>query len=192
MTPTWPPDPERDNGADHSPEEPDPLDVDRAFAAIVAGWADDAGAGSWPEEENLSPATRRVADEPDDAKPDRDDVPPADPADPVDLAEPVDLAGGPATGPLLPPIGRPEPREIELEEFVPPEPPPIPRGDAFTMLAWAGVIIGPIFLLTAVIAWRTAPQVLVLTAISGFVGGFIVLVSRMPKHRDDDDDGAVV
>jgi hypothetical protein len=178
-------DPEHDGGpdAEHpSTPEPEPLDVDSAFAAIVAGWSDAPTSTTWPAEEDLSSGRHRRADDPsggfDEADDDQDDS---------SLA----LAGGP----LIPSLGgqhvdRPD---EESEGFVPPEPPPLPRGDVVSRLAWAGVLGGPVFLLTAVIGWRTAPPVLVLTAIAGFVGGFVVLVSRMPKHRDDDDDnGAVV
>ena len=69
----------------------------------------------------------------------------------------------------------------------------MPRGDLITRLAWAGVIGR-----AGVPAGRgdrlaDAPQMLVLTALAGFVGGFVILVARMPQDRDDDDDdGAVV
>jgi hypothetical protein len=185
-------DPEREGVPDaEHPRDPDdrgPLDIDRAFAAIVAGWADDSPSdGGWPAAEDLSAGRHRRADDP-----------PATPAgsdNDLDDGDSLALASASASGPLLPPIGIPEIEEPadESEGFVPPEPPPLPRGDAVSRLAWAGVIGGPVFLLAAVIAWRTAPGILLLAAVAGFVGGFVVLVARMPKHRaDDDDDGAVV
>jgi hypothetical protein len=182
-------DPEHDGGpdAEHpSTPEPDPLDVDSAFAAIIAGWADAPTSGNWPAEEDLSSGRHRRADDPSGRSIESDD-------DADD--EPDDDSLAPAGGPLIPSIGahhadRPE---EEPEAFVPPDPPPLPRGDVVSRLAWAGVLGGPVFLLTAVIGWRSAPPILVLAAIAGFVGGFVALVSRMPKHRDDDDDnGAVV
>jgi hypothetical protein len=79
------------------------------------------------------------------------------------------------------------------EGYVPPEPPPLPRGDLLTRLLWAGAIGGPLFLLIVAIAWRDAPRMLILAAVAAFVGGFVMLVVRMPHDReDDDDDGAVV
>ena len=52
---------------------------------------------------------------------------------------------------------------------------------------------GPLFLLIAALFWRDLPQLLLLLAVAAFVGGFAVLVVRMPRDRaDDDDDGAVV
>jgi hypothetical protein len=182
-------DPEHDGGpdAEHpSTPEPDPLDVDSAFAAIIAGWAEAPTSGSWPAEEDLGSGRHRRADDPSGSSIEPDD-------DGED--EPDDDGPALAGGPLLPSLGahhadRPE---DEPDSFVPPDPPPLPRGDVVSRLAWAGVLGGPVFLLTAVIGWRSAPPVLVLTAIAGFVGGCVVLVSRMPKHRsDDDDEGAVV
>jgi hypothetical protein len=185
-------DPEHDDVPDPEPAptpEPDPLDVDSAFAAIIAGWADAPSTGSWPAEEDLTSGRHRRMDDPRGARAgasDQDDGGDDDPDD-----DSLALAGGPLIPSLSGPLA--EPLDDEPEGFVPPDPPPLPRGDVVSRLAWAGVIGGPIFLLTAVIGWRTAPQILVLTAVAGFVGGFVVLVSRMPKHRsDDDDDGAVV
>jgi hypothetical protein len=189
-------DPEQDGGPDaehpSTPPEPDPLDVDSAFAAIIAGWADAPSSGSWPAEEDLTVGRHRRVDDPNDEGSDgdhaeggrgRDDRP--------------EISRGPVGGPLIPSLEPPgagaDPPEDDSGGFVPPDPPPIPRGDVVSRLAWAGLIIGPAFLLTSAFVWRGAPQYLVLAAIGGFVGGFVTLVSRMPKHREDDgDDGAVV
>jgi hypothetical protein len=178
-------DPEREGGpdAEHQPsEEPAPLDIDTAFAAIVAGWGEDPpDTAQWPALENLRDGERPST------------------ADQADAGfglgqEWPDASGAPMADAGRPPIGLPEVGGgLEPEEFVPPDPGPLPKGDALSRTAWAGVIGGPLFLLIAVIAWRSAPQLLLLAAIVAFVGGFVVLVSRMPKHReDDDDDGAVV
>jgi hypothetical protein len=183
-------DPEQDGGpdAEHpSTPEPDPLDVDSAFAAIIAGWADAPTTGSWPADEDLTVGRHRRVDDPsgddsdDDPSPGRDD--------------PADISLTPAGGPLIPSLELPgaERLEEEPEGFVPPDPPPIPRGDLVSRLAWAGLVLGPAFLLFTAFVWTQAPQYLVLGAIGAFVGGFVTLVSRMPTHRDDDgDDGAVV
>lgn len=207
-------------GDDGEPE----LDVDSAFAAIVAGWGQDEpgpGTGSWPVAEDLS---------------DPEPPAPAAPAAPTAAAGP---GGAPATGspsptalpPVAPPTAAPAageaederpgeneivlpavvlggmtssqtigPRDVDPnapeppeEGFVPPEPPPIPRGDLLTRLLWIGAIGGPLFLLVAAIAWQEAPRMLILGAVAAFVGGFVLLVMRMPHDReDDDDDGAVV
>jgi hypothetical protein len=184
-------DPEHDGGpdAEHQPPtpEPEPLDIDSAFAAIVAGWADESPA-TWPSEEDLTQGRHRRMDDPNRRT--------TDPPGRHQERDDDDLAMS-GSGSLVPSVEQPEDGpEDEIgraDAFVPPEPPPLPRGDAFTMLAWAGVIVGPIFLLLSVIAWQDAPRILVLTALGGFVGGFVTLVARMPKTRDDDDDdGAVV
>jgi hypothetical protein len=99
-------------------------------------------------------------------------------------------AGMTTVGPRDTDPNAPEPPE---EGYVPPEPPPIPRGDLMSRLLWIGVIGGPLFLLIAAIAWRDAPRMLILAAVAAFVAGFVLLVMRMPHDReDDDDDGAVV
>jgi hypothetical protein len=79
------------------------------------------------------------------------------------------------------------------ERFVPPEPPPLPRGDFVTSLGWVCVLGGPLFLVFAALTWRGVPGELILAAVAAFVGGFVLLVARMPgDHPDDPDDGAVV
>ena len=79
------------------------------------------------------------------------------------------------------------------EGFVPPEPPPLPRGDLVSRLAWAGVLLGPAFLLLSALVWDDAGPLPLALATLAFVGGFITLVARMPARRDDeDDDGAVL
>jgi hypothetical protein len=184
-------DPEPDGGpdAEHQPTtpEPEPLDIDSAFAAIVAGWADESPA-TWPAEEDLTQGRHRRVDDPKASG--------GVPGRHQELDD-DELAMSNTSGSLIPSVEQPEegPEDDigKADAFVPPEPPPLPRGDAFTMLAWAGVIVGPLFMLISVIAWQHPPRYLMATALTGFVGGFITLVARMPKHRDDDDDdGAVV
>ena len=104
--------------------------------------------------------------------------------------------------PSVPPLpGPPDlgPRDYapppETEEgYVPPEPPPLPRIDVPGALAWAAVLLGPLFLLFAGLFWRTASPLLLGLAVLAFIGGFGALVMRLPSHRDADsgDDGAVV
>ena len=68
----------------------------------------------------------------------------------------------------------------------------MPRGDLISRLSWAGVLGGPLFLLLAVLFWQQAPRLFLGAAGVAFVGGFIVLVARMPGEHEDGDDGAVV
>lgn len=172
------------------------LDVDSAFAAIVAGWGEPVAEGSrsWPEAEDVPPRPDRRA-----GRGERAEGDPADGA--ASGGQDLDDEDGPVVrpvgGPLLPALpGEPTAElEDEPDRFVPPDPGPLPRGDLTTRLAWAGVAGGPVFLLLAALFWRELPQMLLMAAVVAFVGGFVTLVLRMPRDRSssgDDDDGAVV
>jgi hypothetical protein len=178
--------------ADEQEDRPE-LDVETAFAAIVAGWTTEeaAGPGSWPAQEDLDLGDlprpgADLASAPDAdaaANPGQPDVGsrqlPASWEESFPGVEPSDTPGEAADG--------------DEPGYVPPEPPPLPRGDLLFRLAWIGVIGGPLFLLLAALFWRDLPQSLLLLCLVAFVGGFVTLVARMPgDHRDDDDDGAVV
>lgn len=81
---------------------------------------------------------------------------------------------------------------LDQEGYIPADPPPLPRGDLISWLAWGGVLGAPLFLLLAALFWRSAPSVLVAAAVVAFVAGFGTLVVRMPDRGDEEDDGAVV
>ena len=76
------------------------------------------------------------------------------------------------------------------DHFEPPPVSPLPAGD----LQFWGIIIGmcggPLLLLYLVLFNRDASSYWILIAIAMSVGGFALLVSRMPGHHEDDDDGA--
>ena len=78
--------------------------------------------------------------------------------------------------------------------YVPPEPPPIPRGTPARRLAWLGLFGAPLAMLAAVVFGWVFPPWLVLMLVVAFIGGFVFLVATMPRDRDDwsGDDGAVV
>ena len=79
----------------------------------------------------------------------------------------------------------------EADDYLPPEPPPLPQGDTVSRFAWLGAIGGPILLIIS--GFLHLPAVVNVLAVAGFVGGFGVLVARMPDRSDDDPgDGAVV
>jgi hypothetical protein len=86
------------------------------------------------------------------------------------------------------------PEDPDDDRYHPPDPPPLPKGDLVGLLAWAGVLLGPAFLLFAGVFWRGAPRMWLALAVLAFVGGFVTLVLRLPADRDDSDgdDGAVV
>jgi hypothetical protein len=169
------------------------LDVDAAFAAIVAGFAEPLppGAGPWPAAEDVEAAP--PSGPLDDA--DATDFP--DPARlrpttraprhrlPEGALDPADRGNAEGPGSV--------PGEDDEERFVPPEPPPITSTDLASRLAWLGVLGGPLVLLLAALTWSRLPTLVVILALVAFVGGFITLVARLPRERDDGpDDGAVV
>jgi len=164
------------------------LDVDAAFAAIVAGFAEPlpTGVGPWPAAEDVDPDAPPSGDAtvfPDPARlrpttrSPRHRLP-EDSPDTEDFEDAHDGAGSDTD---------------DGDRFVPPEPPPITSTDLASRLAWLGVLGGPLVLLLAAVAWSRMPTVIVILALAAFVGGFITLVARLPRDRDDGpDDGAVV
>lgn len=198
-----------------------PLDVDAAFAEIVAHWGEDAPAvrvtgPSGTDGERPAPSGTR-----------EDAEPPQEPGATGQGTAGTGTAGQDAAGPdgegparpeprlvrpaaPLPPPPRedppgrfaaPHPRDDEPAElraltedggFVPDDPQPLPR-DVLGWAAWIAVVGAPLFLLVVALAWRDAPQLITAVAAGVFVAGFATLVIRLPGSRDDDDDdGAVV
>lgn len=91
---------------------------------------------------------------------------------------------------------RPEPYGREDEDgdhFVPPTPPPIPRGDRVTRWAWTGMLAAPsVFLLSSITGW-SPPDGLLMVLVGGFIAGFGTLVARMRgRNPHDPDNGAIV
>jgi len=79
------------------------------------------------------------------------------------------------------------------EHFVPPLPPPVPRGTPARRMAWVGLFGPPVLMILAVAFGWTFPSALSFALVASFVGGFVFLVATMPRDRDEDgDDGAVV
>jgi hypothetical protein len=90
---------------------------------------------------------------------------------------------------------RPTPDEPGDEDFVPPEPPPMPVLSPAAKGAWVALFCGPGYLLVATIAGWTVPGWAAFLAVAAFVGGFAVLVTQMgdrPPRDSGPDDGAVV
>jgi hypothetical protein len=170
------------------------LDVDAAFAALVAefGRPTTGDVGPWPAAEDVDPdddtSSADVAGV--DADPGLDD-------DGVDAALRAARRGprhrlpdGGDAGFGYPGLDEPDDAE---ERFVPPDPPPITSTDLVSRLAWLGVIGGPLFLLIAALVAHELPTLVVLAALTAFIGGFVTLVARLPRDRGDGgDDGAVV
>jgi hypothetical protein len=183
---------DRDGPGDVHPDEradQPKLDVDAAFAAIVADFAapPPPGAGPWPAAEDLRP------DEPPAAEIALDEAPDGGSRQPRRgprhrLPEGIDVPGAYDVD-----DAEPEEPDDPQDRFVPPEPPPITSTSLPSRLAWVGVIGAPLFLLIAALVWRALPTLVVIGALAAFIGGFVTLVARLPRDRGDgDDDGAVV
>jgi len=172
------------------PDRRPDLDIDSAFAAIVADFASPppAGATPWPASEDLEDEPAPVPIAPIERRESavrRIILTGADPVENDDLVDARDTRDARN-------VNAQEQDDVE-EGYVPPEPPPFPRGDPVSRVAWSAVIGGPVFLLIAALIWRSLPTVLLLVALLAFVAGFVTLVARMPPdHPDDPDDGAVV
>ena len=174
-------------------------EVDEAWARLVRGWDPstdsqntdprlDGSRGESPGGSGLSDRLIR-----------RHGSRPIDPADPADLTGPVgatgptDRAGAPAEaskGPRDYALDH-DPLDDDAEGFVPPEPPPLPRPrHSLDIIGWSGAIGGPAVLVAnQVLSWGSW---LSGVGVAAFMGGFVILVSRMRNERDHDDPGAVV
>lgn len=81
----------------------------------------------------------------------------------------------------------------EQERFVPPPPPPIPRPAPPRLAAWIGVFGVPAVLLLLLVTPFSVPSLVGYALVAWFVGGFLYLVSQMPRGPQDPwDDGARV
>jgi len=76
------------------------------------------------------------------------------------------------------------------EHFEPQPVTPLPVGDLQFWAILAGMIGGPLLLVYLVFFNRNMSSYWTLTAIAMSVGGFALLVSRLPGNQDEDDDGA--
>jgi hypothetical protein len=188
---------------------PDTGDADHDTEVVPAS-GKDAGKES-PSDAPADPAAGQVdqADQPSDQKsPDNDPV-----SDSVALSGEVPLGERDPWSVPLPPLmprqedlrdplhededAGPSPqvwRAHDIEEyedhFEPPVATPLPAGDLQFWAIIAGMGGGPLLLLYLVFFNRDASSYWILTAIALCVGGFALLVSRMPGNHGDDDDGA--
>jgi len=134
------------------------------------------------------------------------DTMPADAAPGEPPTNPTGLPGLPVMSPITDaprsypgagagPRDSPRPVDPADEHFVPPVPPPLPRLEPATKLAWIALFGGPLYLLISTALGATISGLAAFLAVAAFVGGFVVLVLRMDNGRPPDsgpDDGAVV
>ena len=100
--------------------------------------------------------------------------------------EPVEPVGPPPSWRSPEPVDEPE------EHFQPGPTAPLPAGDLQFWGILAGLVGGPLMLVYLVLFHREGNPLWMLAAVGITVAGFGLLVQRLPRHRDDDDDGAVL
>ena len=162
---------------------PDPgLDIDAAFAEIVAHW----GPSEPDVPEEAGGATR--APEPPAARAPTPPPPPATPpSTPPTPVSPPDSGWGD-------PLNSRATWEDE-GHFVPPVPPPLPSVEPRRRLAWIALLGSPVVGLLFVLFQLAIPGWVSLLLVCAFVGGFCYLVATMGKPPTDHwsgDDGAVI
>lgn len=182
---------------------PGGFDEDAIFADIVAHLNDPGAPGPEPEAEP-DPTDAESSHEPADEKATESKPEPAEevPDPPRDQWLRSATNPWPFTPPPTPqhdddPPADPVPQlwrapgiDDEEEHFQPPPVTPLPAGDLQFWGIIAGMCGGPLLLLYLVLFNRDASSYWILGAIALAVAGFAMLVSRMPGHHDDDDDGA--
>ena len=179
------------NDADRR-QRPDGFDHDAMFADIVAHWNDataDPAPASDHELADDGPADheavdRETSDQPYVGHQHFLNDPPSERQTPTDPPTPAAIPA--------PQAWRAHEVDDELEEhFEPPPIAPLPAGDLQFWGILVGMCGGPLLLLYLIFFNRDAGTSWMLTAIGLSVGGFVLLVSRLPRdHQDDDDDGA--
>ncbi|MEU7891562.1 hypothetical protein AB0B45_01720 [Nonomuraea sp. NPDC049152] len=145
-------------------------DEDEVWRQIVASYNEpDSADQPWPDSENLSPAEQ-------EPEPTRRVIKASEP-EPEDDDEP-----------LLD-------EEDDEGHFVPEPPPPLPKIDLATKVAWVALFGGPAYLLVAAMSGWDMQGWALFTAVAAFIGGFVALVVRMgdgPPNDSGWDDGAVI
>ncbi len=170
----------------------DGFDHDAMFADIVAHWND---ATAEPIANPAATSDHDVADDGEPADHEASDQPHM--GQHHFLNDPPSQRQEPAPPPTPPAIPAPQAwRAHEVddeyeEHFEPPPIAPLPAGDLQFWGILVGMCGGPLLLLYLIFFNRDAGSSWMLTAIGLSVGGFVLLVSRLPRdHQDDDDDGA--
>lgn len=84
-----------------------------------------------------------------------------------------------------------DPPELREEHYEPPAPPPIPRPGGLAVMGMVIIALG-IAVLAFGASMGIAPDRTLPTGIIAILGGSALLVARLKRHRDDEDDGAVL
>lgn len=164
-----------------------PTDVDAAFAAIVADWAA-ADAPRWPHDlTDDGPSSGVGTATPPEGHRALEDPTPGRPTGTTDDAVP------PVTPRPRDAVADPGPAPAADDHFVPPEPPPLPRLGASSLLGLALLVLGVVLLavpglLGGPVGLGIVPGLLSMTA--GL--GWLVFGLRRPREDDGVDDGGVL
>ncbi|MGW4028575.1 hypothetical protein ACWEFL_04510 [Streptomyces sp. NPDC004838] len=183
--------------------EPQPIDEEAAWAAIVAAYGDEPvdppGAKPFKSVEDLALLEGDLNQSPGERGPGSGSDPDSDADKPALGSSVVFAPGVGGAGPRDYSIA--EPKEEDLDEsdeghFIPPEPPPLPEADVTAKFAWLAVVGGPVLMLVAVLVGWDMSWWLTTLCVGGFLGGFATLVARMAHGDDEENDdpgrGAVV
>jgi hypothetical protein len=177
------------------------MDDDAIFADIIAHLNDDApepeqavrpfARDAAPDQETTGEATGEAPDDSTEGAPREATEAAAEEATRETNREPTDLPPGDPQVLPTPQVWRAQEVDEEYEEhFEPPPVTPLPVGDLQFWAILAGMAGGPLLLVYLVFFNPNAGSSWILTAIALSVGGFALLVTRLPGHHDDDDDGA--
>ena len=159
------------------PSEDDREAVDRAFAELIAGYHLTA-----ERAEPVAPAPTPAPSPPPEPDPGWADRHPLFryPEPEPELAEWRELERRQAD------------RDRTAERYVPEPLPPLRRPGIPALLGWVGIGFAVLVVLVAAFGIRL-PTWVGWTAVSGFLIGFGILISQLPRHRPPDaGDGAVV
>ena len=156
------------------PSEDDRDAIDRAFAELVAGY-------------------HLTADRPEPLPAETLDEPTITPAMPDARDSAVNWA---ADHPLFGVVGTPADAQISSEEpterYVPEPLPPLQRPGVPALLGWIGIGYAVVIVLAATFGLQF-PTWAGWVAVGSFVGGFGILMTRLPRERPPDaGDGAVL
>ncbi|GGL22643.1 hypothetical protein H9L10_06850 [Phycicoccus endophyticus] len=176
---------------DERPEEMDERDVDARFASIVAAWESGPqppAEASGTDPEPVDPTGLTGEEPPGDGEPATDGE---DARPPWVNPSPVELVlGGSRWRAPDPETGAPTP--LDEEHFEPPAVQLPPQEDLHFWGAVVGLVAGPLCLLYVALARPFHSTRWFLAGVGLSLLGFVLLVLRQPRHRDEDDDGARV
>ena len=178
------------------PDRPDHAAEDDAWRDLVARLR---GGAVGPDEEGPAPAEPSAAERAGGRQ--RGGRPESDSgaSSPFDTFDPLGVSRREAERPPARDSAAAKgPSEDDADEmlpgaFVPEEPAPVLAGaDPAVVLAWCGALGGPVALLLCALLWRGVPGYVIALLIAAFLAGVGVLIMRLPRHKDDGDDGARV